>query len=328
MRLCIYGAGAVGGLLAVRLTQAGHDVSVIARGAHLDAIRRDGLVLVSAGERRAVPLRASDRPSDIGVQDAVILAVKAPSAPEAARSMTPLLGPGTAVVTAMNGVPFWYFHALPGPWADRHLTSVDPDGTLWRQIGPRRAVGCVVHTAGAIEAPGVVRHLSGSRFILGEPDGAHTPRLQRIADALSEAGFDVHRSTDIRAGLWLKLWGNLSFNPVSALTHATMDILARDPDSVAVITAMMTEARRVAERLGVTIPIDIAARLRMAAEVGAHKTSMLQDLERGRPMEIDALLGAVVEMARIVDIATPICDAILGLVRQRARVAGCAPETG
>jgi 2-dehydropantoate 2-reductase len=321
MKLCIFGAGAVGGLLGVRLANAGADVSLVARGAHLDALRRNGATLLVGNERIEARIRCSDRPAELGVQDVVILAVKAPAAPAAARAMAPLLGPETAVVTAMNGIPYWYFWHLAGPWRDHRLRSVDPHGEQWDAIAPRRAIGCVVYAAGAIEAPGIIRHLSGQRFIVGEPNGSTSPRVQRLSDALTAAGLDAPVSTDIRKDIWIKLWGNLSFNPVSVLTHATLDVLAIESDSQAAIRPMMAESRDVAHRLGVEMPLAIEARIAMAAKVGAHKTSMLQDLQRGQKLEIDALLGVVVEMGRLVGVATPICELILGLVRQRARSA-------
>jgi 2-dehydropantoate 2-reductase len=321
MKICIFGAGAIGGLLGVKLARSGHDVCFVARGAHLEALRKRGATLLTDGHKLNVDVACSDKPADLGRQDVVILATKATAAPDAARAMAPLLGPDTAVVTAMNGVPFWYFHDLPGKWAELRLASVDPDGTQWDGIGPHRAIGCVVYAAGEIDSPGVIRHLSGRRFVLGEIDGTTTPRIKRIADAFAAAGFDAPVSANIRAEVWSKLWGNLSFNPLSVLTHATLDVLATDVDSRPALRAMMEEAAEVAKRLGVTMPITVDERIGMAAKVGAHKSSMLQDLERGRPMEIDALLGAVVEMARLVGAATPMCDTILGLVRQRARIA-------
>jgi 2-dehydropantoate 2-reductase len=327
MKLCIFGAGAMGGLLAVKLARAGHDVSVVARGAHLEAIRRDGLTLLSGGETLNARVACSDRPADLGPQDVVILAVKATAASDAARTIGPLLGENTAVVTAMNGVPFWYFAGLPERWGDLRVSSVDPDGAQWDLIGPSRAIGCVVYAAGEIAAPGMIRHTFSLRFVLGEPSGAMTPRIRGLADALTTAGFDAPVTPDIRTELWTKLWGNLSFNPVSVLTHATLDVLATDSDSRPTLRAMMEESAQVARRLGVTLPMSVDARIEMAKSVGAHKSSMLQDLERGRPLEIDALLGAVVEMARLVGVATPMCDTILGLVRQRARVAARAAGT-
>jgi 2-dehydropantoate 2-reductase len=321
MKLCIFGAGAIGGLLGVKLARAGHDVSFVARGAHLEAFRKNGATLLSSGHTLNVHVACSDSPADLGPQDAVILAVKTTAASDAARAIGPLLGAETAVVTAMNGVPFWYFAGLPGKWSDLRVESVDPDGAQWDRIGPARAIGCVVYAAGEIAAPGVIRHTSGVRFVLGELFGATTPRIRRLADAFTHAGLDAPVSPNIRAEVWTKLWGNLSFNPVSVLTHATLDVLATESDSRPALRTMMEESGEVAKRLGIPMPMSVDARIEMAKKVGAHKSSMLQDLERGRPLEIDALLGAVVEMARLVGVATPMCDTILGLVRQRARIA-------
>jgi 2-dehydropantoate 2-reductase len=328
MKICIYGAGAIGGLLGVKLARAGHDVSFVARGAHLEALRKNGATLLTDGHKLTVNVACSDKPADLGPQDVVILATKATSASDAARAMGPLLGRDTAVVTAMNGVPFWYFHKLPGKWAELRIASVDPDGAQWDGIGPDRAIGCVVYAAGEIDSPGVIRNTSGRRFILGEIGGTTTPRITRIAEALVAAGFDAPISPDIRAEIWGKLWGNLSFNPVSVLTHATLDVLATDANSRPALRAMMVEAAEVAKRLGITMPMSVDKRIEMASRVGPHKTSMLQDLERGRPLEVDALLGAVVEMARLVGAPTPMCDTILGLVRQRDRVAASAAAGG
>jgi 2-dehydropantoate 2-reductase len=328
MKICIFGAGAIGGLLGVKLARSGHDISFVARGAHLEALRRDGATLLTDGHRHTVQAACSDDPAELGPQDLVILATKATAASDAARAMAALLGQSTAIVTAMNGVPFWYFHKLPGKWAELRLASVDPDGAQWDGIGPDRAIGCVVYAAGEIASPGVIRHISGKRFILGEIDGTATPRIRRIAEAFTAAGFDAPVSANIRAEIWGKLWGNLSFNPVSALTHATLDVLATDANSRPALRTMMEEAAEVARRLGVSLPMSVDTRIEMASRVGAHKTSMLQDLERGRPLEVDALLGAVVEMARLVGATTPMCDTILGLVRQRARVAAESAANG
>jgi 2-dehydropantoate 2-reductase len=321
MKLCIFGAGAIGGLLGVKLARAGHDVSFVARGAHLAAFRKNGATLLTGGHTLNVQVACSDNPADLGPQDAVILAVKATAASDAARAIGPLLSEETIVVTAMNGVPFWYFAGLPGKWSDLRVESVDPDGAQWDLIGPARAIGCVVYAAGEIAGPGVIRHTSGVRFVLGELSGATTPRIRRLADAFTQAGLDAPVSSNIRAEVWTKLWGNLSFNPVSVLTHAALDVLATESDSRPALRAMMEESGEVAKRLGIPMPMSVDARIEMAKKVGAHKSSMLQDLERGRPLEIDALLGAVVEMARLVGVATPMCDTILGLVRQRARIA-------
>jgi 2-dehydropantoate 2-reductase len=239
--------------------------------------------------------------------------------------MGPLLGPDTAVVTAMNGIPWWYFWNQDGAWKDRQLASIDPGGRLWRAIPPARCIGCVVYPAAEIVEPGVVRHGYGNRFMLGEPGGESSKRVEALAKALSEAGFKAPVRAKIRDDIWLKLWGNLSFNPVSALTQGTLAGMANDPAVRAVVRAMMVEAEKVARALGVDLPVDVDTRIGWARDVGEHKTSMLQDLEQGRPMEIDALTGVVAEMGDLVGIETPTIDAVLGLVRHRARLAGCYP---
>lgn len=321
MRICIYGAGAIGGYLGVQLALAGEDVTLIARGPHLEAMQKNGIRLLIDGEERvAHPLCTSD-PAEAGEQDHVIVTLKAHSAPKIVDAMQPLLGPDTTVVSAVNGVPWWYFYKLDGPWENTCLESVDPGGVQWDGIGPERAIGCVVYPATEVVEPGVIRHIDGNRFTLGEPSGEKTERVRALAKALIGAGLraPVRR---IRDELWVKLWGNLSFNPISALTLETLDVVATDDGTRAVSRAMMLEAQKIGEKLGVRFPVDVDKRIDGAAAVGAHRTSMLQDLERGRPMEIDALVTAVQEMGRLVDVPTPTIDVVLALVRQRARVAG------
>lgn len=327
MKVCVYGAGAIGGYLGVMLARSGVDVTLIARGAHLAAMKENGLRLkLSAemgGEEMVARPRCTDDPREAGPQDYVIIALKAHSVPGVVDAMQPLLGPETAVVTAVNGIPWWYFHGLDGPYRDRRLESVDPGGRQWDGIGPERAIGCVVYPATEVVAPGVIEHVEGDRFTLGEPSGEKTPRVERLSAALIAAGLKAPVRPRIRDEIWVKLWGNLSFNPISALTHATLDVIATHPDSQPVARAMMLEAQAIAEALGVRFGIGVDKRIAGAAAVGAHKTSMLQDLERGRPMEIDALAGSVQEMGRLVGIPTPTIDTVLGLVRLRARMAGC-----
>ena len=321
MRICIYGAGAIGGYMGVQLALAGEDVTLIARGPHLEAMRANGVKLLIDGEERVARPRCTDDPSEAGEQDYVIVTLKAHSAPRVVDAMQPLLGPETAVVSAVNGVPWWYFHGLEGPWENRRLASVDPGGVQWEGIGPERAIGCVVYPATEVVEPGVIRHLDGDRFTLGEPSDEKTERVQALARAMIAAGLraPVRR---IRDELWVKLWGNLSFNPISALTLATLDVVATDPGTRAVSKAMMLEAQAIGEKLGVRFPVDVERRIDGAAAVGAHRTSMLQDLERGRAMEIDALVTAVQEMGRLVEVPTPTIDVVLALVRQRAHEAG------
>ena len=322
MKICIYGAGAIRGYLGVQLALAGEDVTLVARGPHLAAMRTRGLKLLVGGEERIAHPRCTDDPSEVGPQDYVIVTLKAHSVPDVVDAMQPLLGPDTAVVTATNGVPWWYFYGLEGPWRDVRLESVDPGGVQWQKIGPERAIGCVVYPATEVVEPGVIRHLDGDRFTLGEPTGDKTERVQALSRVLIVAGFRAP-IRDIRDELWVKLWGNLSFNPISALTLETLDVVATDPGTRGVARAMMLEARAVGEKLGVRFKVDVDQRIDGAAAVGSHRTSMLQDLDKGRPMEIDALVGAVQEMGRLVELPTPTIDVVLALVRQRARAAGC-----
>jgi 2-dehydropantoate 2-reductase len=322
MRVCIYGAGAIGGYLGAALAGAGVDVTLIARGPHLEAMRTNGLKLLIDGEERISHPTCTDDPAEAGPQDYVIVTLKAHSAPAIVEAMQPLLGPETAVVTAVNGIPWWYFHGLDGRWRDHRLESVDPGGAQWDGIGPKRAIGCVVYPACDMSAPGVIRHVEGNRFSLGEPSGEKTERALRLAKAMIDAGLKAPVRPRIRDEIWIKLWGNLCFNPISVLTHAMLDEIATDPGTGAVARRMMAEAQAVGEALGARFNVDIEKRVAGAAAVGAHKTSMLQDLEKGRPMEIDALLGVVQELARLVGIGSPTIDTVLALVQQRARIAG------
>jgi 2-dehydropantoate 2-reductase len=326
MRIGVFGAGSIGGYLAVELARAGQEVVVIARGETLAAIRASGLRLLIGDEERVAQVEASDDPTAIGPVEVLILALKANALPAIAPRLPPLLGPETAVVTAMNGIPFWYFWGVEGPLRDRRLQSVDPGGVLWETIGPERCIGCVVYPAAEIAAPGVIRHMEGDRFVLGEPDGSRSERVQRLARALVEAGFKAPVRPRIRDEIWVKLWGNLSFNPISALTGATLEQIAGDPGVRAVARAMMVEAQAIGERLGVRFAVDVEKRIEGARAIGAHKTSMLQDLERGRALELDALVGAVAELGRLVELPTPAIDTVLALTRLRARTAGC-PDT-
>jgi 2-dehydropantoate 2-reductase len=318
MKICVFGAGAVGSLIGARLAATGAEVSLVARGAHLDAIRDRGLVLLEDDRRTTVRPRATGVPGELGPQDCVLVALKAHSLPAAVDSIEPLLGAETTVVSAQNGVPWWYFHALAGEWEGRRLESVDPGGRIWSTIGPERAIGCVVYPSCEVIEPGVVRHLSGERLMVGEPDGSVTPRVQAVAAALEAAGFRAPVRRRIRDDLWLKLWGNVSFNPVSALTLATLAGIGRHPPALAVVRAMMEEAGAVARRLGVRFPVDVETRIGWALAAGEHRTSMLQDLERGRRMEIEALVGVVPELGRLVEVATPTIDTVLALLELRA----------
>ncbi len=326
MRICVFGAGAIGGYLAAKLAaRPENEVSLVARGPHLEAIRSRGLVLVEGETRTVTRPRASSDAAELGPQDFVIVTLKAHQIPPALPGLQALTGPDTAHVWAVNGVPWWYFHGLDGPWADRPVESVDPGGVIWRTLGPERAIGCVVYPAAEVDEPGVVRVVEGDRFSLGEPRGVRTERVERLAKALVAAGFKAPVRPKIRDEIWVKLWGNLAFNPISALTRATLDVICADPGTRAVARAMMVEAQAVAERLGARFAIDVDKRIDGAAQVGAHKTSMLQDLERGRPMEIDALVTAVLELARLVEVDTPTIATVHGLVTLAGRVAGCYP---
>lgn len=325
MKIAIFGAGAIGGFLGVKLLQAGADVTFIARGAHLEAMRARGVTLTSGGETVTVRPRCTQDPEEAGPQDYVIVTLKAHALPSAAPQIARWLGPETAVVTAINGVPYWYFHGLEGPYRDRTIESVDPGGAVWRTLPPSRAIGAVVYPAVEVVEPGVIVHTYGDRATLGEPDGGKSERVQALSRLMMKAGLKAPVRPRIRDELWVKLWGNLAFNPLSALTSATLDTLATQPDLRSIARAMMVEAQAVAEALGARFLLDVDQRIQGASEVGAHKTSMLQDLERGRPMEIDALLGAVVELGHLVGKPMPTAELVLTLVRERARQAGCYP---
>lgn len=323
MKICIYGAGAIGGYLAVCLEQAGHEVSVVARGPHLEAIRERGLTLRIDGEDRVARVACSDDPADLAPQDYVIITLKAHSIPAIADRLPALFHDDTAVVTAVNGLPWWYFHRLEGPLEGTRLESVDPGGVLWDTIGPERAIGCVVYPACEVPEPGVIEHVEGDRFTLGEPSGERTDRVMALSQAMREAGLKAPVKPRLRDEIWIKLWGNVSFNPISALTRATLDRICADDEVRALACLMMLEAQAIGEAAGANFAIDVDRRIAGAAAVGAHKTSMLQDLERGRPMEIDALVGSVQELGRLTGLATPKIDSVLALVRLLAREAGC-----
>ena len=322
MKICIFGAGAIGGYMGAKLAEAGADVSLVARGPHLAAIKDKGLSLIEEGETKTFAVTASEDPADLGVQDYVIVTLKAHSVPAVVGKMAPLIGPDTTIVSGVNGVPWWYFHKIGGALEGTRLASVDPGDAQWTGFGPDRVLGCVVYPAAEVIAPGVVQHIEGNRFSLGEPDGSKSERAQRLSEALGRAGLKAPVRPRLRDEIWVKLWGNLSFNPISALTHATLDVLCTDPGTRGVARAMMLEAQAVAEKLGVKFPIDVDRRIDGGAAVGAHRTSMLQDLDAGRPMEIDALLGSVQELGRVTGTATPTIDTVLALVQLRGRVAG------
>ncbi|OJU51618.1 MAG: 2-dehydropantoate 2-reductase [Mesorhizobium sp. 61-13] len=326
MRIAVFGAGAIGGYVAAKLASAGRvDLSIVARGAHLEAMRDGGLRLIEGGQESVHPVRAAADARELGVQDCVVLALKAHSLSGALDQIAPLLGERTAVVTMQNGVPWWYFHKLAGPWQDARVAAVDPDGAIWDRIGPERAIGTVVYPAVEVDAPGVIRHVDGTRFSLGEPSGEKSDRVTLLAAELIAAGLQAPVRDDIRSEIWIKLWGNLCFNPISALTGSTLAEIVADEATRALARAMMLEAQAIGESLGVRFPIAVDRRIKGAGEVGAHKTSMLQDLERGRPMEIDALVAAVQELGRLTDQPTPMIDTVLALVRRLAIQRGCYP---
>jgi 2-dehydropantoate 2-reductase len=322
VKITVYGAGAIGGYLAAELALAGEEVSIVARGPHLQAIRKSGLRLFIEGGEKLARVRATEDPAELGAQDYVILTLKAHSVTPVVEHMVALLGPQTPVVTAQNGILWWYFYGLPGPWENERLPIADPGGKIWDTLGPERAIGCVVYPSCEIVEPGVVRHIDGKRFMLGEPDGTKSERVTALSKILTSAGLKSPVRTRIRDDIWLKLWGNVSFNPVSAVTGATLEEMTGDPGTREVIRKMMSEAEGVARKLGVDFPVDVDTRIGWGAEVGAHKTSMLQDLEKNRPMEIDALVASVVELGRLTSVPTPTIDTLLALVRLRARTAG------
>jgi 2-dehydropantoate 2-reductase len=323
MKICIFGAGAIGGYMAAKLVQTGADVSIVARGPHLAAIQSRGLTLLEDGaDPVTVPIRASAQAADLGAQDYVIVTLKAHSVPPVVGAMQPLIGPETTIVSGVNGVPWWYFHKIGGPLEGTRLKSVDPGNVQWDGFGPDRVLGCVVYPAAEVSQPGTIRHIEGNRFSLGEPDGSRSDRAQALSQTLQAAGLKAPVRPRLRDEIWVKLWGNLSFNPISALTHATLDVLCTDPGTRDVARRMMVEAQEIAEKLGVTFPIDVERRIDGGAAVGAHRTSMLQDLDAGRPMEIDALVGSVQELGRITGTPTPTVDTVLALITLRGRVAG------
>ncbi|MGC9271039.1 2-dehydropantoate 2-reductase [Acidiphilium sp.] len=316
-RICVFGAGAIGGLVAARLEAAGTSVSIVARGPHRAAIEANGLVLISGGERLVTHPRVADAAA-LGPQDYVLITLKAQGIEPALPQLRPLIGPHTTIIAAINGIPWWYTHGIAAPFADRRITAIDPTGAVWHALPPAQTLGCVVYPAAEITEPGVITHSYGDRFVLGEPDGSRSARATFISAALIAAGLKAPLRPRIRDDIWVKLWGNMAFNPISALTGATLDVITGDPGTRDIARTMMREGQEVAERLGVRFSIDLEKRIDGAAEVGAHKTSMLQDLEHGKPIEIEALLGAVVELAAWVDVPTPMCRTILALTRQRA----------
>lgn len=330
MKFAIVGAGAIGGYLGAKLSLAGEDVTFIARNQNLAAINARGfrLQLPDGSEQHASAVRAVQDMAEAGPQDVVLLTTKAHQVRDLLPGLRALFGPATLVVTMINGLPWWYFHKLGGPYDGRALSSVDPDGALAAGIEPERIIGSIVYPAAELVEPGVVKVIEGNRFTLGELDGQRTPRIEALAKSMMAAGFKAPVSRDIRSEIWVKLWGNLSFNPISALTHATLEDICGFPQARELAARMMTEAKAVGEKLGVEFKVSLEQRIAGAQSVGAHKTSMLQDVEHGRALELQALVGSVVELARITDTPTPTIDAIFAatallahtLAERRARL--------
>ncbi len=323
MKICIYGAGAIGGYLAVRLVEAGHEVSVVARGRHLDAVRRRGLTLVTGGERRVTKVRATDDPTELGPQDYVITTLKTHAMPAVADQLPALFHESTAVVTAMEGIPWWYFHGLKSEYEDTSLNAVDPGAVLWDMIRPERAIGCVVYPTCIVVEPGVIEHVEGDRFSLGEPDGSRSERVEALVDLLRAGGLEASVKPRIRDEIWSRLWDSVSLDPISGLTRAMLDRICDDANVRAVARAMMLEAQAIGEALGVRCAIDVDRCLAGAEAAGDRKPPMLRDLECGRPMEIDGTVTAVQELGRMTGRPTPTIDTVLGLIRLCGREAGC-----
>jgi len=316
MKICVVGAGAIGGMLGAGLAHAGEEVSLVARGAHLDAIRRKGLKFIrnDGVVQLARDVKATDRMSELGPQDLVILGVKAHQIAPVADEVRSLFGPDTILLTTQNGLPWWYFQRLGGPYDGAVLRAVDPDGKLAATFEPERIIGSVAYPAAAITEPGVIQHVEGTRFAIGELDGSISERVQNLSELLTRAGFKAPVLDDIRSEIWLKAWGNMTFNPISALTHATLEDICRFPLTRELAANMMAEAQAVAEKLGVTFRVPLEKRIAGAERVGRHKTSMLQDLEAGKRLETDALIGAVVELGALTGTPTPCIGAIYAAV--------------
>lgn len=321
--ICIYGLGAIGGLMAARLAASGHTVSAIARGATRDAVNENGLRWTQDGLERTVAIRATDDPRELGHQDLVILSVKTTALPEIAARIAPLIGPSTTVLSAMNGIPWWFLHGLGRTPIDLSLERVDPASVVSKAMAPSLVVGCVTHLSAAVTAPGQVRHMAGNRLIVGDPSGgADTARARAVHDLLLRAGFEVELAPSIQQEIWFKLWGNMTVNPVSLLTAATGDRMLDDALVRAFMSRCMVEASDLGSQLGLPIYADPEARHAVTRKLGAFKTSMLQDVEGGKPVELDALLGVVIDLARQLEVATPNLDALFGLARLRASQLG------
>ena len=325
-KVAIYGAGAIGGWMGVKLAQAGCTLSVVARGATLAGLRADGLRLRDGEAEHRVAVQASDQPAELGAQDLVVVAVKAPSMGDVARAIGPLIGPDTMVLTAMNGVPWWFLQGFGGPVAGRTLEAVDPGGSIAARIPAAQVLGCVVHASCVVEAPGVIRRRMGNGLIVGEPAGGETPRVKALTDLLMQAGFNVTLSPQIQRDVWYKLWGNMTVNPVCAMTGATSDRALDDELVRGFISAVMLEAKAIGARIGIPIAEQPEDRHQVTRKLGAMRPSMLQDVEAGKPVEIDALVSAVRELGQLTQVPLPFTDALLGLSRLHARVRGLYPD--
>lgn len=315
MKVCVVGAGAIGGYLGVRIAEQGHQVSLIARGPHLAAIKERGLTLRQQGEETNVRnvLATSDM-TECGVQDVVLLALKAHQISPIVDALKTLLGPDTVLVTLQNGIPWWYFQGNRGEYENRTVETVDPGGVLANRIDPKYIIGCIAYPAASIAEPGVIQHVEGDKFPVGELDGSESDRLKMVSALFEEAGLKSRILTDIRSEIWLKLWGNLTFNPISALSHSTLVDICEFPLTRELAVTMMTEAQQIAEKLGASFRVTLERRINGAAGVGKHKTSMLQDVEAGRPLEIDGMLGVVIELGKITGTATPALKALYACV--------------
>lgn len=315
MKICVVGAGAIGGFMGARLAQQNHDVSLIARGPHLAAIKQNGLKLIQDGEEIiAENVAATDDINDLGVQDIVLLALKSHQIASVMEKLPTLIGPQTVMVTLQNGIPWWYFQKLRGDYKDRVVETVDPGGVLLEGIDPDCLLGCIAYPAAVISEPGVIQHVEGVRFPVGELDGTVSERVRRVSEAFIEAGFKSPVLEDIRSEIWLKLWGNLTFNPISAMTHSTLEAICRFPLTRELAATMMTEAKDVAEKLGASFRVSLERRIEGAEKVGKHKTSMLQDVEAGKPLEIDGMLGVVIELAQMTSTEIPTLKAVYACV--------------
>ena len=319
MKVCIYGAGAVGAWLGARLTKTDADVTLVARGPHLDAMRTNGLQVEADGESEVIKVNAVGDTTALPEQDLVIITLKAHSIPPAIPAILPLLGDHTTIVTAVNGIPWWYLYRNVLGIEEKPIDSVDPGGVLWNSIGPERAVGCVVYPAAELYQPGRLRHIEGERFSFGEPSGEPSERVDRLCSLIDDAGLESRQRKDLRNEIWLKLWGNVAFNPLSVLTNSTLENMVDDAGVNAVAAAMMQECQKVGEALGIRFRVSLARRIAAAGRVGAHRTSMLQDYDQGRQLETGALLDAVIELADFVEVQTPTIELIYSLLKLRVR---------